>query len=135
MKEQEIELLIKRLNRYEVGLKNLRPGHGFCSALLSSITEEKYPELWRYKPWYVVYSTEHHTFVNFLLIFSNSNSYWFGKWKYRKRVYILKDIIEDLTIKIETEKRRQKEIEDRLDDLLETNRKLAEKRKELNKLK
>jgi hypothetical protein len=125
-----IEEMQKRLYWYERGLKNLRPGQGFCSALIDFITKEKYPELWKYKPWYVVSTGDN--FVNFLRLFG---PFWFRKWAYRKRVHIFNNIIEDLKIKIDAEISRQKEIKDRLDDLLETNKRIAAKQKELNKLK
>ena len=98
-KEETKEILIERKQDYlytQIELqKDRRWYNGFCFYLQKDLTKKNYPELFRYKPWYVISSKG-----NFYNYFISRTRYWFKPTNFIIRPQLLIKAIEEVDHKL-----------------------------------
>lgn len=93
----------ERLAEYLKVRENLKTfkATGFCRLLQYELTKENYPELYKYKPWWVIdkYKGKKHDgryLHRFYNRFSKYPLFWFDPFNIKKRVKILNKIIKKM---------------------------------------
>jgi hypothetical protein len=79
-----------------VNTHNPKASEAFCFLLRKPLTKKNYPELWKYKPWYVI----HQGYGEFMNPFIGMDGYWFKPTNHKKRIKILAEIILNMSLKI-----------------------------------
>lgn len=90
----------ERLEEYKYMLSEFSKMHnfnnfGFCLYLNRRLTQENYPELYHYKPWWVI-QRKNLNFIN-LNPFTLGHHHWFDFYNRKKRIQILEKIIKDMS--------------------------------------